>query len=90
MWATTQGMGLNVMDQQGESVSSQDPEWIRTALLYLQEDAVIWAAPAMEEFADEFKARFETVDKAIDAKDKLQHLWQGTSTVPEYVALKMS
>ena len=27
-------------------------EWISMALLYLQDDAAIWAAPAMEEFAN--------------------------------------
>ena len=94
-------MGLNVVDQQDESVSARDPEWIRIALSYLQGDAAIWATLAMEEFAagqipfggqwqnfvDKFKAWFETVDEAVDAKDKLQHLWQGTSTVPKYTVL---
>ena len=61
----------------------------------------IWATPAMEEFANggvlfygqwgvfctEFKARFETVDKAIDAKERLRKLEQGMSTIPEYAVL---
>ena len=76
-------------------------EWICAALSYLQEDTSIWASLAMEEFAnggvpfgnqwetfrEHFKARFETVDEAIDAKEKLQILWQDSSTVPEYAAL---
>jgi hypothetical protein len=76
-------------------------EWIRAALSYLQDDASIWAAPAMEEFADggipfgglwatfreQFKAWFETVDEAVDAKEKLRVLWQDNSSVPEYAAL---
>ena len=59
-----------------------------TLLLYLQNDVVIWASSAKEEFSQEaipftssyntfceqFKARFETVDKAIDAKAKLYNL----------------
>ena len=76
-------------------------EWIRVALSYLQDDVAIWAAPAMEEFANrgvlfygqwgvfytEFKAHFETIDEAVDAKERLQKLEQGTSTIPEYTAL---
>jgi hypothetical protein len=76
-------------------------EWIRAALSFLQDDTLVWAAPAMEEFADggvpfndnwqrfrtQFKARFETVDEAVDAKEKLWVLWQDSSTVPEYAAL---
>jgi hypothetical protein len=78
-----------------------DMEWIRAALSYLQDDASIWAAPAMKEFADggvpfgglwamfreQFKARFETVDEAVDAKEKLRVLWQDNSSVPEYATL---
>jgi Retrotransposon gag protein len=101
MWAMAQGTALNVVDRQGDPVDRQDAEWIRAALLYLQDDAAIWAAPAMEEFAEgrapfssrwhtfreHFKARFETIDEAVDAKEKLRVLWQDTSTVPEYAAL---
>ena len=101
MWAEVQGTALNVVDQQGNAVDRRDSEWIRAALSYLQDDAAIWASPAMEEFAnggipfgntwggfrDQFKARFETVDEAVDAKEKLRVLWQDTSTVPEYAAL---
>src|SRR6267154_2651259 len=76
-------------------------EWIRAALSYLQDEASTWASPAMKEFANggvpfgshwetfcaHFKVRFETVDKAVNAKEKLQVLWQNSSTVPEYAAL---
>jgi hypothetical protein len=55
----------------------------------------------MEEFADggvpfnndwqrfcaQFKARFETMDEAVNTKEKLRVLWQDSSTVPEYAAL---
>ena len=101
MWALAQGTALNVVDQQGDPVDSRDREWIRAALSYLQDDAAIWAAPSMEKFAnggvpfdgqwatfrDQFKARFETVDEVVDAKEKLRVLWQDSSTVPEYAAL---
>jgi Retrotransposon gag protein len=101
MWAMAQGTSLNVVDQQGNAVDRRDMEWIRAALSFLQDDASVWAAPAMEEFADggvpfndnwqrfrtQFKARFETVDEAVDAKEKLRVLWQDSSTVPEYAAL---
>jgi hypothetical protein len=40
-----------------------------------------------ETFREHFKARFETVDEAVDAKEKLQVLWQDTFSVPEYAAL---
>jgi Retrotransposon gag protein len=101
MWAMAQGTALNVVDQQGNAVKCHDMEWIRAALLYLQEDASIWGSPAMEEFVnggvpfgsswgtfcDQFKARFKTVDKAVDAKEKLRILRQDSSMVPEYTAL---
>jgi Retrotransposon gag protein len=38
-------------------------------------------------FCREFKARFETVNEAVDIKEKLQILWQSNSTVSEYAAL---
>jgi hypothetical protein len=101
MWAAAQGTALNVVDQQGNAVNRRDPDWIWAALSYLQDDASIWGSPAMEEFANggvpfagnwetfcrDFKARFETVDKVVDAKEKLQVLWQDSSTVHEYAAL---
>ena len=101
MWADAQGTSLNVVDQQGNPVDRKDTEWIRAALSYLQDDASVWAAPAMEVFAGglapfdgqwdmfraQFKARFETVDEVVDAKEKLRLLWQGSLTVPEYAAL---
>ncbi|KAI0278369.1 hypothetical protein BGY98DRAFT_1089591 [Russula aff. rugulosa BPL654] len=78
MWATAQGTALNIVDQQGEEVGLCENEWI-CATLNL-------GIPAMEEFAQgvalfsgewavfrrEFKAHFETVDEAIDAKEKLR------------------
>ena len=101
MWAMAQGTALNVVDQQGNAVNRRNMEWIRAALSYLQDDASIWASPAMEEFATggvpfsgqwetfrkHFKARFETVDEAVNAKEKLRVLWQDTFTVSEYAAL---
>jgi hypothetical protein len=101
MWAMAQGTALNIVDQHGEAVDCRDMEWIRAALSYLQDDAAVWASPAMEEFAvgrvpfdnqwdhfrEQFKAQFEMVDEAVDAKEKLRTLWQDTSTVPEYAAL---
>jgi hypothetical protein len=98
MWAAAQGTALNVVNQQGNTVDCCDPDWIRAALSYLQDDASIWGSPAMEEFANggvpfagnwetfcrDFKARFETVDEVVDAKEKLRVLWQDSSMVPEY------
>jgi len=52
MWAMTQGTALNVADKQGNPVDRKETEWIHAALSYLQDDASIWAAPSMEEFAD--------------------------------------
>ena len=101
MWAMAQGTALNIVDQQGTTIGRCDMEWIRATLLYLQDDASIWASLAMEEFAtggvpfgnrwdtfrEHFKARFETVNEVVDAKEKLRVLWQNSSTVPEYAAL---
>jgi Retrotransposon gag protein len=101
MWAAAQGMALNIVDQQGNAVDRHDPDWIQAALSYLQDDASIWGSLAMEEFANgvvlfagnwetfrwDFKARFETVDEVVDAKERLCVLWQDSSTVPEYAAL---
>jgi Retrotransposon gag protein len=67
----------------------------------VQKPSPFKASPAMEEFASggtpfdndwdwfrgQFKARFETVDEAVDAKEKLRVLWQDNSTVPECAAL---
>jgi hypothetical protein len=100
MWATAQGTALNTVDREGNPVARKEMEWIRAALSYLQDDASIWAAPSMEIFASggvpfdglwetfraQFKARFETVDEAVDAKEKLRVLWQGKTTVPKYAA----
>jgi hypothetical protein len=100
LWAMTQGTGMNVVDHQGVAVRRRDLEWIRAVLSFMESDAAVWASPAMEQFAegripfggnwglfqDEFKARFEAVDEAIDAKEKLRALYQGLSSVPEYTA----
>ncbi|PIL23033.1 hypothetical protein GSI_14340 [Ganoderma sinense ZZ0214-1] len=100
MWATAQGSSLNVLDDQGLVTARRDAEWIRSILSYLHDDAAVWASPAMEvfaigqipfhgvwaEFCAEFKARFESVNEVIDAKEKLRDLWQGKLSVPEYAA----
>jgi Retrotransposon gag protein len=39
-----------------------------------------------EDFRMQFRARFETANEMVDAKDKLRLLWQGQTTVPEYAA----
>jgi hypothetical protein len=71
------------------------------SVLPSRDNAAIWAALVMEEFAvgcvlfeerwssfrEQFKAHFETVDEAVDAKERLYVLWQDTSTVPEYAVL---
>jgi hypothetical protein len=51
MWVMAQGMALNMVNQHGEAVDHRDMEWIRATLSYLQDDAAVWASPAMEEFA---------------------------------------
>ena len=100
LWGMAQGAGLNVLDAQGNAIRRLDAEWIRAALSFLQGDAAIWGAPAMEDFAngmppfggrwdffrEQFKARFESADEVVDAKEKLRVLWQAGSTVPEYAA----
>ena len=40
-----------------------------------------------ETFREHFRARFETVDEAVDAKEKLRVLYQNNLMVPEYAAL---
>ncbi|ESK83511.1 hypothetical protein Moror_4874 [Moniliophthora roreri MCA 2997] len=66
----------------------------------MQDDAAVWATPAMEEvaqgrhlydnswneFVKEFKLRFETTDEAADAKERLHVLFQGKQSVAEYAA----
>jgi hypothetical protein len=37
-------------------------------------------------FREQFKARFETVNEAVDAKEKLRNLWQNEWTVAQYAA----
>ena len=100
MWAMAQGSSLNVIDGQGNLMDRRDGKWIRAALSFLVDDAAVWAAPAMEVFTDglvpfdnhwegfrqQFKAHFEMADEAVDAKEKLQLLFQETSSIPEYAA----
>jgi hypothetical protein len=52
MWADVQGTALNTVDQNGVAVDRHDEQWIRAVLSYLQDEAAIWAAPAMEQFTD--------------------------------------
>ena len=101
MWAMAQGSRLNVVDGQGNPIHCRDNEWIRTVLSLMSDDAAVWAAPTMEEFAGgqilfagvwenfhtKFRARFETSDESGDAKETLRVLWQGDSTVLEYAML---
>jgi hypothetical protein len=39
-----------------------------------------------EEFIEAFKARFETADAEVDAKEFIKHLYQGRDTVAKYAA----
>ncbi|EJF60226.1 hypothetical protein DICSQDRAFT_63244 [Dichomitus squalens LYAD-421 SS1] len=101
LWAISHwGSTLNHVDATGNAISARDDQWIRAVLSFMQDSAALWATPAMEEitqgtapfkgswteFRTQFKARFETVDEAVDAKERLRMLWQGTMTVPEYAA----
>ena len=88
MWAMAQGSGLNVVDGQGNPISCRDNKWIRTILSLMSDDAAVWAAPAMEEFAGgqipfvgvweyfhtEFQAHFKTSGKSGDTKETLRVL----------------
>ncbi|EJF59605.1 hypothetical protein DICSQDRAFT_64916 [Dichomitus squalens LYAD-421 SS1] len=100
LWAMSQGSTLNHVDATGNAISARDDQWIRAVLSFMQDSAALWATPAMEEitqgttpfkglwteFRTQFKARFETVDEAVDAREHLRTLWQGSMTVPEYAA----
>ncbi|EJF55563.1 hypothetical protein DICSQDRAFT_73487 [Dichomitus squalens LYAD-421 SS1] len=100
LWAMSQGLTLNHIDAMGNAIGAHDDQWIWAVLSFMQDSAALWATPAMEEitqgttpfkgswteFRTQFKARFETVDEAVDAKERLRTLWQGTMTVPEYAA----
>ena len=77
-----------------------DAAWIQASLSHLTKEAAIWATPYMEElavgrhpfdsdwdkFVAAFKLRFETADEAVEAKEALRTLYQGSKTVPEYTA----
>uniref|UniRef100_A0A0W0FNF1 Putative reverse transcriptase-rnase h-integrase n=1 Tax=Moniliophthora roreri TaxID=221103 RepID=A0A0W0FNF1_MONRR len=66
----------------------------------MQDNAAVWATPAMEEVAQErhpydnsweefvkgFKLRFETMDEAADVKERLCVLFQGKQLVAKYAA----
>jgi hypothetical protein len=75
-------------------------KWITACLVYLQEDAAIWAMPALEKlckgqdpyssdwqkFKEVFKLHFETTDELHDAPEYIKVLFRGTSTLAEYKA----
>ncbi|EJF55521.1 hypothetical protein DICSQDRAFT_17170, partial [Dichomitus squalens LYAD-421 SS1] len=100
LWAMSQGSTLNHVDAMGNTISACNDQWIWAVLSFMQDSAALWATPAIEEitqgttpfkglwteFRTQFKARFETVDEAVDAKERLRTLWQGSMTVPEYTA----
>ena len=100
LYAMSAGRSLNTVNPVTQNVTARHDMWIRAALLFMQDEAALWATPYMEEFAngtvpfngvwgtfkDSFKARFETTDEAADAKDTLQRLYQGRTTVAEYLA----
>lgn len=88
LWASVQCIALNVVNEQGHIVKKHQVEWIWAALSYLQDNVAIWASSAMKEFSwgaipfissydmfyEQFKARFKTVDEAVNAKKKLHNL----------------
>jgi hypothetical protein len=78
-----------------------DEQWITAALGFLQDEAAVWATPALEdldagkkpysgdwaEFKTEFKKRFETHDEAYDAREKLKAMKQGSKqSAADYIA----
>ena len=81
-------MALNTVDQNRIVVEHHNKQWIRAVLSKLQDKAAIWAASAIEQFMDggisfngnwgtfreQFKARFETVNEVVDAKERLHVL----------------
>lgn len=85
LWGMAQESGLNVVDAQGNTLRHCDTEWICMALSFLQEDAAVWAALAMEDFTnrmppfdghwetfcEQFKVCFKSANKMVDAKEKL-------------------
>ncbi|EPS99851.1 hypothetical protein FOMPIDRAFT_85647 [Fomitopsis schrenkii] len=60
---------------------SDDHEWIKTALSFLQDEAAVWATPHIEKMVTD-----QTQDKSADTKEALRKLYQGKLSVPEYVA----
>jgi hypothetical protein len=78
-----------------------DEQWITAALGFLQDEAAVWATPALEdldagkkpysgdwaEFKAEFKKRFETHNEAYDAREKLKAMKQGSKqSAADYIA----
>jgi hypothetical protein len=51
IWAVAQGTALNVVDWQRGEVGPHKTDRYYAILLFLQDEAVIWAFPAIEEFA---------------------------------------
>ncbi|ESK81841.1 hypothetical protein Moror_9637, partial [Moniliophthora roreri MCA 2997] len=97
--AFTGKLALNRANADG-TWAREDGLWIRLALTFMQDDAAVWATPAMEEvaqgrhsydnsweeFVKGFKLRFETTDEAADAKERLRVLFQEKQSVAEYAA----
>ena len=101
LYAQDTGTKLNshitVSDEQ--KWKADDQKWIRTALSFLQDEAVVWAMPYIEKmvkdeitfptwnnFCAAFKLQFETQDESADVKEALRKLYQSKLSVPEYVA----
>lgn len=100
LYAMLAGRSLNTVNLVTQNVTARHDMWIRAALLFMQDEAALWATPYMEEFAngtvpfngiwgifkDLFKAWFETTNEVADAKDTLRRLYQGRTMVAEYLA----
>lgn len=98
-YAMGTGRQLNDPNHAG-GFTRNDAAWIQASLSHLSKEAAIWATPYMEElaagrtpfdsdwdkFVAAFKLRFETADEAVEAKEALRTLFQGSKTVPEYTA----
>ncbi|KAI3614279.1 hypothetical protein WG66_000055 [Moniliophthora roreri] len=99
LYAQSQRAALNRANADG-TWARDDGLWIHSALTFMQDDAAVWATPAIEEvaqgrhpydnsweeFVKGFKLRFETMDEAADAKERLHVLFQEKQLVAEYAA----
>ncbi|ESK83987.1 hypothetical protein Moror_7488 [Moniliophthora roreri MCA 2997] len=99
LYAQSQRAALNRANADG-TWAREDSLWIHLALTFMQDDAAVWATPAMEEvaqgrhpydnswkeFVKGFKLRFETTDEAADVKEWLHVLFQEKQSVAEYAA----